>query len=129
MAKSPEPGRHAAAMNAAYDAWPPTALTSKRASAFRPIDLYRAYPDHDLLSILPPALDLTAEDFGFYLGRHPCGDTLFMFLARELLSPEAQKLSLSELHHRAVKASQDCLMVATAIAAKGFEHAEQSDHQ
>ncbi len=48
-------------------------------------DLYRAYPDRDLLSIEPPTKKTSFDEF-VQAAEH-AGDTLFLFLLREICSP------------------------------------------
>ena len=50
----------------------------------RPIDLYNAYPDRDLLPFEAPTEDENWEDFSERIGEISIGDTLFVFLVDEL---------------------------------------------
>ena len=56
-----------------------------RPAAFSLRDLYEAYPDSDLLPLDPE--NLTLETVEFEERRCGLGDTLFLFLARELCAP------------------------------------------
>ena len=68
--------------------------------------IYDAYPNSDLLPIDPDTVTLDELV--------DCGDTLFLFLCRELTEEE---VSLSEAADRAYRAVEDCQKVADALAA------------
>ena len=67
-------------------------------------DLYRAYPDHDLLSIMPPTEKNSFEEFA-QAAEH-AGDTLFLFLLREICNP-SDPCTITEAELRLASAIAD----------------------
>ena len=67
-------------------------------------DLYRAYPDHDLLAITPPTKKTPYEKF--VREAEHAGDTLFLFLLREICSP-ADPCTTAEAELRLASAIAD----------------------
>jgi len=89
-------------------------------SRFRPYDLYRAYPDHDLLPIEPPTEEESWQAFWDRLSRDDVGDGLFKFLALECGDYKHDEMRPIEAYNRAIRAAFDCFHVATAIASRNF---------
>ena len=82
---------------------------------FRPIDLYNAYPDSDLLSVDPPSESETWDEF---LPRaEGAGDTLFLFIAREVSDCEDDS---HEIYRRLVTAEGQLETIAISVFRRRF---------
>ena len=78
-----------------------------------PRALYEAYPAHDLLPITPPT-EKTSYD-AFAREAEQAGDTLFLFLLRELCSP-TDPCTATEANARLGSAIRDLEEVRDALA-------------
>ena len=74
--------------------------------------LYAAYPDHDLLPIAPPTAKTSYDAFA--REAEHAGDTLFLFLLRELCSPN-DPCTATEADARLVSAIRDLEEVRDAL--------------
>jgi len=82
----------------------------------RIIDIYNAYPGSDLLPV-DVAEDMTLEDIEFVEATGPgIGDTLFVFLCRELANPD-DELDADEAARRCESAMDQIAVVRDAVLA------------
>ena len=74
--------------------------------------LYAAYPDHDLLPITPPTIKTS---YGVFVREaEQAGDTLFLFLLRDLCSPN-DPCTATEANARLGSAIRDLEEVRDAL--------------
>lgn len=77
--------------------------------------VYRAYPDSDLLPF-EISDEVTLADIEALASRGALGDTLFLFLCRELCNQD-EELDLAEVVERCDRAISDIRAVSHALAA------------
>lgn len=85
----------------------------------KPIEVFRAYPDSDLLPYPEPGVDESGAEY-YRKIRREChrGDTLFEFLISELCDDD---VSDEEILQRAERALSDVQVVVHAAARKVLE--------
>lgn len=90
------------------------------------LEIYSAYPHGDLLSIEPPAQDMSAREFLKQADPPTLGDTLFLFILREVADVDGGRAEVIPALNRAI---DDLAAVAQAVSEDRYFQREKGDQQ
>ena len=92
----------------------------------RALDIYSAYPHSDLLPIEPPAQKASAREFLKQVDPRTLGDTLFLFILREVADLDGEREEVIPALNRAI---DDLAAVAEAVSEDCYFRRKKGDRQ
>jgi len=90
------------------------------------LEIYSASPHGDLLPIEPPAQDRSTGEFLKQVDPRTLGDTLFLFILREVVDLDGERAEADRALERAI---EDLAAVAEAVSKDRYFRRNEGDQQ